>query len=182
MSAENPTQYTPEQMAELEKSRAISDGGLLEEGAEYTFNEKGERALIATQEQKDSIDSRHSYNAIRGLSEEETKEKRMAAMTLFLEKLGSIIKIDSSELGSFRPLMSHLYQKRDSHEVGIKSLDSLNPDEVGKLNSLKMAIEESEIHKFISDGIDCRMCFISAIEEVDPKMAMKIAKGENDRW
>lgn len=49
-------EYTPEKIAELEKSRTISDAELLKGGAEYSINEKGEKEnLLATEEQKDGI-------------------------------------------------------------------------------------------------------------------------------
>lgn len=48
-----PKQYTPEEIAQLEKSRTISDAELLKGGAEYSINEKGEKEnLLATDEQK----------------------------------------------------------------------------------------------------------------------------------
>lgn len=40
---EQPKQYTPEEIAEIEKSRTVSDAELLKEGAEYEINEKGEK-------------------------------------------------------------------------------------------------------------------------------------------
>jgi len=46
MSIENPNQPTPEEQAELEKSRTISDAELLEKGAEYVVDENGNKRLI----------------------------------------------------------------------------------------------------------------------------------------
>ena len=40
---EQPKQYTPEEIAGLEKSRTISDAELLKGGAQYSVNEKGEK-------------------------------------------------------------------------------------------------------------------------------------------
>jgi len=51
---EQPKQYTPEEIAEMEKSRTISDAELLKGGAEYSINEKGEKEnLLVTEEQKE---------------------------------------------------------------------------------------------------------------------------------
>lgn len=49
MSEGNPTQsskYTPEQIAEIEKSRTISEAELLEKGAEYVVGKEGEKMLV----------------------------------------------------------------------------------------------------------------------------------------
>lgn len=54
---EQPKQYTPEEIAELEKSRTISDANLLEDNkAGYVINEKEEKEnLLVTEEQKSEI-------------------------------------------------------------------------------------------------------------------------------
>ncbi|MDP3043085.1 MAG: hypothetical protein Q8N21_01650 [bacterium] len=46
---------TPKERAELEKSYAISDAELLKNGASYEFNNKGEKILNATEDQKKEI-------------------------------------------------------------------------------------------------------------------------------
>ena len=182
MNSENPKQYTPEEIAQLEKSRTISDSRLLKEGAEYSLNEKGEKVLIPSQEQKDSIHSRHSYDAVRGLDDKETKERRIEATNLFLEEIGSMINIGGGQIRDFTLLMSHLYQERHGHRIETKNLESLDKEQLNLLRRLKDVIEESDIHKFLLDGIDCRLCFISALEEVDPKIAMHVAKAERQSW
>lgn len=56
MSTEGPKKYSEEErakIAELEKSRTISDAGLLEGGAEYVVGDSGEKDnLLPTEEQK----------------------------------------------------------------------------------------------------------------------------------
>ena len=47
---EGEKQYTPEEMAELEKSRAINDAELLKDGAEYKVDEKGNKHLEVTEQ------------------------------------------------------------------------------------------------------------------------------------
>lgn len=55
MSEKKP-KYTPDQIAESEKSRTFSDTELLRGGARYTVNENGEKDnLLATQDQKEMI-------------------------------------------------------------------------------------------------------------------------------
>lgn len=60
---EQPKQYTPEEIAELEKSRTISDAELLKDGAEYKVDEKGEKMLVIDKEH--TIRSEHDkmFNA-----------------------------------------------------------------------------------------------------------------------
>lgn len=53
---EQPKQYTPEQIAEMEKSRTISDAELLGGGAEYVVDEKGEKSMETTVEQKQILE------------------------------------------------------------------------------------------------------------------------------
>ena len=48
---EGKPKYTPEQIAELEKSRTISDAELLKGGAEYVVDEKEEKRLGITKKQ-----------------------------------------------------------------------------------------------------------------------------------
>ena len=56
MDQEQPKQYTPEEIAEMEKSRTISDAELLKGGAEYSVNEKGEKEnLLVTNEQSEKL-------------------------------------------------------------------------------------------------------------------------------
>lgn len=54
-----PKQYTPEEMAELEKSRTISDAELLKGGAEYEVDENGGKKLRVTKEQEIGLDAEH---------------------------------------------------------------------------------------------------------------------------
>src|SRR3989344_5223073 len=55
MNPEKPNQPTPEEIAEMEKSRTISDAELLEDGAEYVVDEEGEKILHTTDEQKKKL-------------------------------------------------------------------------------------------------------------------------------
>lgn len=53
MNPEKPNQPTPDEIAEIEKSRTISDAELLKGGAEYVVNEKGEKEnMLMAQEQE----------------------------------------------------------------------------------------------------------------------------------
>jgi hypothetical protein len=74
MNFEQPSKPAPEEIAKIEKGRAISDAELLKNGAEYKINEKGEKRLDATDEQieearkefikeeiKDGLENSHSF-------------------------------------------------------------------------------------------------------------------------
>lgn len=68
---EQPKQYTPEEIAELEKSRTASDKALGDGGADFVFNESGEKKnLLITKVQKEEI--HHDFG--KGV-EEKTKEE-----------------------------------------------------------------------------------------------------------
>ena len=43
-----PSEATPEEIAQLEKSRTISDSNFLKDGAEYSINEKGGKSNLLT--------------------------------------------------------------------------------------------------------------------------------------
>jgi hypothetical protein len=57
----NQEKYTPQEVANLEKSRAISDAQLLKDGAEYVINDKGEKELKATISEKRTIAGAKDY-------------------------------------------------------------------------------------------------------------------------
>ena len=80
MNEEKPKQYTPEEIAKLEKSRTTSDARLLEEGAEYSFNQEGEKILVATQEQKDSIQNK--AKAVFAQRRRDAKESKIKILSV----------------------------------------------------------------------------------------------------
>ncbi|MDO8669033.1 MAG: hypothetical protein Q7K65_01930 [Candidatus Buchananbacteria bacterium] len=45
-SPESPKKYTPEEIADLEKSRTISDAELLKKGSKYEIDEEGNKHLV----------------------------------------------------------------------------------------------------------------------------------------
>ena len=60
-----PKQYTPEEIANLEKSRTISDAELLKKGAEFSINEKGEKEnLLTTEKQKELLSDKHAVSTL----------------------------------------------------------------------------------------------------------------------
>ncbi len=70
MSAEQPKQYTPEEIARLEKSRTISDAELLKGGAEYIIDENKERVLLVGKSQNEDLIKEHRIE-----QEEKTTEE-----------------------------------------------------------------------------------------------------------
>lgn len=61
-SFEEPKNYTPEEMAEIEKGRTITDAQFLESGSEYKFDEKGRKSLLLTEEQLAVIKERYDMS------------------------------------------------------------------------------------------------------------------------
>ena len=53
--AEGPPERTPEEIAEIEGSRTLSDAELIKGGAEYKADERGEAKLLVTDEQVEEI-------------------------------------------------------------------------------------------------------------------------------
>ncbi len=81
MSIEEPEEYTPEEIVELEKSRTISDAELLKDGAEYEVSEEGEKEnLLVTEKQKYEVG--HELEKSRTVVNERIVEINDAAATL----------------------------------------------------------------------------------------------------
>ena len=59
---EGEKQYTPEEIAKLEKSRTISDADLLRGGAEYKVDEGGDKQLFLSEDQMDNYQKRIERN------------------------------------------------------------------------------------------------------------------------
>ena len=100
---EQPKQYTPEEIAQLEKSRTISDAELLKGGAEYVVDEKGEKEnLLVSEEQKNFLENRKLQETIDilnnafGIQDPESREKRMRNVSL--EDMMSIISTTDKAL------------------------------------------------------------------------------------
>jgi len=95
-SPESPKKYTPEEIADLEKSQTIFEAELLKGGAEYEIDEKGHKHLVATEEQKNKLHSemeRDIKNRQETIDENERQEKLWEKIfNLNLER-GAIIRV-----------------------------------------------------------------------------------------
>jgi len=67
MGFETPKMLTPEEMAKIEKERTINDAKMLSEGADYVYDNKGNKRLEATELQ--FRQSAHEMNESMKLSE-----------------------------------------------------------------------------------------------------------------
>jgi len=66
MSIENPKKPTPEEIAEIEKSRTLSDAELLKGGAKYDVDEEtGDTRIKTTEEQIEEIKQDHNREEMR---------------------------------------------------------------------------------------------------------------------
>ena len=95
-----PKQYTNEEIAEMEKSRTISDGNLLEGGAEYVVNDKGGLDFVATPDQKRLI----SYSENEEIYY--AKKRRAKERVEFFIKdqnihKGDVVKVNDGQIGRF---------------------------------------------------------------------------------
>lgn len=81
---EQPKEYTQEEIAQLEKSRTISDAELLKGGAEYAVDENSEKEnLLATEKQKENIPENIIRNILNKL---EKSNKKIGSLVSFKEK------------------------------------------------------------------------------------------------
>ena len=71
---EQPKQYTPEEIANLEKSRTISDAELLKGGAEYLIEESSDKKLIVAELNTKDIAWDHETKELRKHFLEEARE------------------------------------------------------------------------------------------------------------
>ena len=84
-----PQTPSPEEIKRMEKSRAFSDAGLIEGGAEWETNEKGEKVLKITKEQYDTLEAKEMEE--RELREEfkndmEEMDEKQKEVTAEIEK------------------------------------------------------------------------------------------------
>jgi len=86
-SQESPKKYTQKEMAEIEKSRALSDAELLKGGAEYRINEKEEKLLIPTKEQKKQVEKTAIYYPLSKNASDREKYERFSLIEQELLKL-----------------------------------------------------------------------------------------------
>lgn len=59
MEIREPKMPTPEEVAKMQKERALSDAELIKGGAEYNYDEKGNSRLEVTEQQKSKIKKEH---------------------------------------------------------------------------------------------------------------------------
>lgn len=102
MSQEQPKQYTLEEIAEMEKSRTISDAELLKDGAEYVVGEEGGKRLETTVEQQKRLENIEKFKET--LKNIAGKEDDFEVNILFMHKrersrkIGRLISFDNSEI------------------------------------------------------------------------------------
>ena len=124
MNPEKPKQYTPEEIAEMEKNRTISDANLLRNEAKYVVNEGGEKVLQVEKESADMIrkdfEESEKYHTIERLKKGE------------LESLGG----DEKEFAEF-------IKRRNEFQKDIKPL----------LDMVRSGMISPEVRKKIFNGL-----------------------------
>jgi len=92
-SPESPKKYTPEEIADLEKSRTISDAELLKGGAKYEIDEQEDRHLRATAEQKNRAHSMMDFELMEkqeSLDKKLKKQERQKKSKIILEQMEAL--------------------------------------------------------------------------------------------
>ncbi len=69
MGIGEPKMPTPEEMAETQKQRALSNAELIKDGAEYRYDKKGNSTLGVTEEQKSTAKKEMSQDKLLGEAE-----------------------------------------------------------------------------------------------------------------
>lgn len=166
---EQPKQYTPEEIAQLEKSRTISDAELLEGGAEYKINEKGEKEnLLITNEQESKFHKVFEDDETRKREYKELEEARLKAAPLFVKEMGKRIRerLDAGDLDTVMRV-GHMSMMRGS----------LNEEQLGFLEDVQRAYRDSGLEK-LTDGVDCKHCFVRSIAQGgDEELAQQLLVG-----
>jgi hypothetical protein len=136
MGFEQPTPLTPEEMAKIEKERALSDAEFLEGGAEYKINEQGEKQLEMTREQRERAQDEMINDKIEKLT---TEEKSLfiadQGITNSMSKIDSLMhegKIDKQTRDS---LFRDLNDTREMAKEGFK--DKLGDEKVKEVTELQ---------------------------------------------
>jgi len=98
---EKPKQPTPEEIADMEKSRTISDAELLKDGAEYKIDEEtGEKHLQPTKEQVGVI---HNDLEIESAQDKETAYEGRKVSMVEIEQDGKTYWISEPDKNTGRP-------------------------------------------------------------------------------
>lgn len=140
-----PKQYTKEEIAELEKSRTISDADFLNNGAKYDVNmESGEKQLILNDEQIEKE---------KGDMEKILKEERIDSYFHFLKSNAKILEqnggtealsLSMSRISSDRGLVEDAVFDNGVWQVTFKD---------GKVEEIEHAHRKSELFKSLEEKI-----------------------------
>mgnify|MGYP001559555202 CR=1 FL=1 len=123
MKFEQPPMPSPEEMAKIEKERALSDAELLKGGAEYKFNEKGEKRLDATDEQLEEArkemkkDSKESRGGLKSTKEMIAEQLSRETEELQKEKNAEQEKIIKEFEKSLNELQKDIRQGNVSYRI-----------------------------------------------------------------
>ncbi len=133
MGIEEPKMPTPEEMAKIQKERALSDAELINEGAEYVVDEKGVRLEV-------------EYEQIEGAKKEMKKEKEESPKIELPKDFERIEKLEIKLEEYKRRLQDKKAKIKDSPELEWKAPEQVFPMLAGTI--YKIAIGE----KLLSEG------------------------------
>lgn len=149
-----PQQPSPEEMAKTEKERALSDAELLKGGAEYKFDDEGNKTLEVTGEQVDGVKEEmerdlnieEPLGKTKNQDEEQKIEQEISANSY--ESKMSETEIQEERMNMF-PDESKLFYAMKDYEKEIQKLNLL-------VNEGKMSEEEygKELKKQLKETTD----------------------------
>jgi hypothetical protein len=130
MKFEQPSMPSPEEMAKTEKERTLSDAELLKEGAEYKFNEGGEKSLNVTDEQVEA--AREEMERSKALE----KEQKMSELRKGLDLSSVWVKRSSGKMESGWTVLQIDFESGSAQLTGL--------DEDGSTINKKVPLENLE--------------------------------------
>lgn len=144
MEFEKPKEYTTDEISELERKRTISEGQLLEEGAEYKVNDKGEKILIPTRKQYiglQKLTEKQERNLLRELRSEKTIAKELGLE--FREIARDISGINEHTKAYIGKLEPGIFEAIQKHNIGYVhfGLDTWTPYQNNIFDSFNQKID-----------------------------------------
>ena len=150
MNFEQPPMPSPEEVAKIEKERALADAELLKEGADYRFNEEGEKILDVTDEQIEEARREMEKDENASTENQESKPKITPKSPELLQAQAAAFAAEQVE------------HYKDSGHI-FDNLDSLIADDLRDVNRVT---QEREYH---NDGEEGKM--VRILENTERKVA-----------
>ncbi|HOX10819.1 MAG TPA: hypothetical protein P5323_04025 [Candidatus Moranbacteria bacterium] len=172
MKFEQPSTPSPEEMAKIEKEKALSDAELLKGGADYKFDEKGQKRLDVTDEQIEKA---------RGEMEQDKNKENIESPKIKFPENINIVKALQGKLAEYKERLG-AQMKEDPYKAPelftdtnykIAVLEKLLTD--GEVNTHELSRELNEKYGGFSVGDFDNACAV--IEDYTKTGGKEVAGG-----